>query len=190
MDALKLVLIVLVTFCSGFYFGCNRTQDSGMEQLSELALKGKQVFENKKCFSCHNLSEKKSETSAPDLSDPIFANDSMFVQAHLKFVDQSYMLNIKLTDQEIQAVSHYVAEIHRSKQKAVPEDKADKHCPVCSAAVSSEKASEENLFVDYLGTKYYFECKDCLNTFLKAPEIYSKIYEQNHENDSNSTSKL
>ncbi len=174
MDAYKLILIVLVSICLGFYLGCSRTQDSNMEQLSELAVKGKQVFEDKKCVSCHYLTEEKSESTAPDLSDPFFANDSMFVTAHLKFVDQSYMIDINLTELEILSVSRYVAEIHKSKQKAVPKDKADKHCPVCNAAVSSEKATNEKLYVDYLGMLYHFECKDCLNTFIKAPEVYSE----------------
>lgn len=119
-----------------------------------------------------------SESEAPVLADPFIANDSLFVQVHLKFVKSSDMPPVELSANEIRLLSRYVAEIHRAKYPSISEQKADVRCPVCYAFVSSQTALENKLYVTYLGDKYYFECPQCVDTFKKAPQAFIELSKQ------------
>lgn len=160
---------VLVSFLAALLIGCSGAKNDNAGQFSRIALQGKKVFETKNCGECHSTGEP-GKKEAPDLSNAFIANDSMFVQAHLKFLDESKMPAIEISGQEIQLLSHYIAELHRANHPTVSEEEADTHCPVCYAPVSVESATKEKLFTTYLGDKYYFECRECLATFEKAPE--------------------
>jgi YHS domain-containing protein/mono/diheme cytochrome c family protein len=172
-NAFYLVLISLMTV---LLIGCSGTSEKDASQFSEMALQGKKVFESKNCGECHSVGEPRADAQAPDLSNAFIANDSMFVQAHLKFVDNTKMPPIRLTDKDITLLSHYIAELHRAAHPTIPEEEADTHCPVCYAPVSIEKATTEKLFVSYLGEKYYFECHDCMEAFEKAPEAFIVLW--------------
>jgi len=154
----------------------------------ELAAQGKQLFEQYQCAKCHSEGGEAAtatitaDSVAPDLDDPFLANDSQFVKVHLRFVERTAMPPIRLSAKEINALSHYVAKIHREKHPSVPEEQADGYCPVCYAPVSSQQATAEKLFVTFRGDKYYFECKDCLTTFKKAPEAFLELLKQYQSN--------
>ncbi|MFQ5706544.1 MAG: c-type cytochrome [bacterium] len=158
------------------FIGCNSGGNDNTTRFSKTALQGKQVFESKKCGTCHSIGEARGDSTAPNLADPFIANDSMFVRAHLEFVEKTKMPPIELSDREMRLVSDYVAELHRANHPSVPEKEADTYCPVCYAPVASKQAVAENLFVSYLGDKYYFECQDCVKTFEKAPEAFLVLW--------------
>ena len=79
---------------------------------------------------------------------------------------------IKLSDEEIRLLSYYVAGLHADKHATVSIDKADARCPVCHAPVLIAEAVQANLHVDYLGEDFYFECRECLDAFLRVPEAF------------------
>lgn len=157
---------------------CTETQKEKSFVLSNNALKGKFIFEQKNCGKCHTLGDKGKPGKAPDLSRPILANDSLFVQTHLKFVKETNMPPIELTPEEIRLVSYYIAEIHAATHRMVDEENADTYCPVCYAPVNSEIARKSKLLLTYLGNTYYFECKECMNTFKEAPEAFLILWKE------------
>lgn len=154
----------------------------------ELAAQGKILYEQYQCAKCHFEGGEAAtvdivaDSVAPDLADPFLANDSQFVKVHLRFVDRTSMPPIRLSEKEINALSHYVAQIHRERYPSVPEEQADCYCPVCYAPVASQQATVDNLFVTFRGDKYYFECKDCQTTFKKAPEAFLELLKQYQSN--------
>ncbi|HEX9653943.1 MAG TPA: c-type cytochrome [bacterium] len=154
----------------------------------ELAAQGKILYEQYECAKCHvgdgetATADIIADSVAPDLTDPFLANDSQFVQVHLRFVDRTAMPPIRLSAKEIRALGHYVAQMHRQKHPSVPEEQADSYCPVCYAPVSSQQATAEKLFVTFRGDKFYFECKDCQTTFRKAPEAFLELLKQYQSN--------
>lgn len=159
---------------------CGQSKVPQSEPFSQMALRGKQVFEENECGKCHYIGEGEvaAEMEAPDLTHAFLANDSMFVQAHLKFVEKSNMPPISLTEKEIHQVSRYIGELHAAKYPTVSLDKADAMCPVCYAPVSIAQAKQNNLEVNFRDNKYYFECEDCLQTFRAAPEAYIELLRQ------------
>ncbi|RMF65859.1 MAG: YHS domain-containing protein [Calditrichaeota bacterium] len=177
--------MVLAGLSFGLLAGCVRQKErasSVSARFSALALQGKRVFEEKHCAECHTTGTARADSVAPDLSNPFLANDSMFVQTHLKFVERTKMPPLKLSDKEIRLLSYYVAELHRAQNETVSEAEADARCPVCYAPVKKEKALADDLFVSYLGTHYYFECEQCLETFRQAPEAFIELFRQ-YESD-------
>ncbi len=169
--------IYLIAFL--LVLGCRGTGEKGtpVVPMSQIAQKGKAVFEAKKCGRCHSIGKpiENPEMQAPDLTTPFLANDSMFVVAHLKFVDETKMPAIQLTDEEIKAVSHYIANLHASLHATVSAEKADTLCAVCYAPVLKSQAREKDLWYKYLDRTYYFECADCKKLFAKAPEAYRQL---------------
>jgi YHS domain-containing protein len=154
----------------------------------ELAAQGKMLYEQYECAKCHFESGQSAtvdilaDSIAPDLADPFLANDSNFVQVHLRFVERTAMPPLRLSAHEISALSHYVAQLHREKHPSIPEEQADNYCPVCYAPVSSEEATANNLYSTFRGDTYYFECKDCQATFKKAPEAFLELMKQYQSN--------
>ncbi|MFQ5823005.1 MAG: hypothetical protein ACE5JB_03020 [bacterium] len=182
----NILCVILLSIFAVLLIGCSRATNEEPSNFSAIALQGKKVFETKNCGECHSVGEPREDNKAPNLSSPIIANDSMFVQAHLKFVEKSKMPPIQLTEKEILLVSNYIAELHRVNYQSIPEEEADTHCPVCYAPVSKEKAKNENLYFSYLGEKYYFECQDCTEIFEKAPGAFLvlwKNYEEEKKKD-------
>jgi YHS domain-containing protein len=168
---------------AGMILGCGRSDGSGRE-LSKLAMQGKGIFELHDCSKCHYIGDEDVQGGAPDLASPFLANDSMFVRAHLKSIESSKMPPIELAENEIRALSHFIAELHRAKHPTISEDKADAHCPVCLAPV---KIDESRLSANFLGKKYYFECEQCQEAFQKAPEAFVELLEQ-HQGDTDDMS--
>ncbi|NIR47369.1 hypothetical protein GWO43_02695 [candidate division KSB1 bacterium] len=176
MSGKKLLIGALIVSLAGLV-SCTKSTDSeiDMASLSEAAMQGKEVFERHECIKCHAMGEARSDTSAPDLSDPFLANDSMFVEVHLKFAENTKMPPIELTDEEVRLLSHYVAQLHRAKHPSVSPEEADAFCPVCFAPVSTEQAEKDRLYVTFLDEKYYFECEECEKAFRKAPEAFREL---------------
>ncbi len=179
MQKQKTVAALLVLILAGVVVlqqirSSRRTITAG---LSDVALKGQQVFEQKRCYRCHSLGDpqRKLEMEAPDLTNPFLANDSLFVRAHLTFLEESRMPEIELNSDEIRWVSVYVAELHRAKHSALAPETEDTAGPVCNAPISKEKAMQEGLWFRYLEDTFYFECEECKAVFVQAPEAYRQI---------------
>ncbi len=157
---------------------CREQEALHPPRLSPLAQEGKAVFEARRCGKCHYLGDEAVASEAPSLLDPFLANDSLFVETHLRFVQQTKMPPVELTPREIKAVSHYVAELHRARYPSVPPEQADALCPVCYAPVSSRLARKQRLVVRYLDEPFFFECDTCLETFKKAPTAFRELLRQ------------
>lgn len=158
--------------------GCRSEQHEPLiaYQLSEKALQGKAIFEEKNCGRCHALEAGgATQTRAPDLTDPFLANDSLFVQAHLKFVEESTMPAIALSEKEIRLVSYFIAELHAATHRSASPALADTVCAVCYAPVAMEQAERDGLAFTYLQHRYYFECDRCKALFIEAPEAYRRL---------------
>ncbi len=107
-----------------------------------------------------------------DLTRPVIATDTMFVQTHLKFVEASQMPPIKLSEDEIHYLSYYVTSLHQLKYQHVAEENADTKCPVCQALIQKAVADSQNLSFVFADNKYYFECDECKYVFQQAPIAY------------------
>lgn len=164
------------------YSGCVDTK-SQLEiddtKLSANALNGKKIFENENCAKCHSLGKEvitvvhqRKEVIVPNLSDPFIAKEKSFVQAHFKLIEESDMPHVELTQEEIDLVSQFVAELHAAANATVSADQADTKCPVCGAPVLMESANQNEFWISYLDSTYYFECEACKETFNKAPEAF------------------
>ena len=169
MRTLMFVLLSLVLIA------CQKARQREEVALSPLARQGKEVFEAKECGKCHYVGDEVVSNEAPSLLDPFLANDSLFVATHLRFVEQTKMPPVELTPEEIHAVSRYVAELHRAHYRSALNEDADTVCPVCYAPVNSEKARSVDLWFQYLGQTYYFECQKCLATFKEAPTAFVEL---------------
>lgn len=178
MKSLKLLAAAVLGLSVVAMWACSGSDSSTPQQFSKIALKGKDVFETHRCNECHYVGDEEVLAEAPDLTDPFLANDSSFVLAHLKFVEESKMPPIDVTQEEMRQVSYYIAELHAAKHSATSEAEADARCPVCYVPVSKAQAEEENLVANFRDTKYYFECRDCLNAFESAPEAFIELLNQ------------
>ena len=169
LPALLLVFVMVLSRC-----GEKPSPSPEDQHLSAGALQGKTVFVAKKCGDCHILGDttKVPKMPAPDLSSPFLANDSLFVRAHLKVLEETRMPPVELMPEEIRLVSLYIAELHAARHATVADADADARCPVCNAPVASTQAEERGLRLEYLGKVYYFECPKCKNLFIDAPEAY------------------
>lgn len=167
--------VVLLAFLL-FMPACHKADQTARQQkFAKLAMQGKEVFEAQECNKCHYVGDAEVASPAPDLTDPLLANDSLFVQAHLKFVEMTDMPPVQLTQEEVKLLSFYIAGLHAAKYPTVRWDKADAFCPVCYAPVLIKQAEEAGLAVKFLGENYYFECQDCVNTFRRSPEAFIEL---------------
>ncbi len=130
MKPQKYLFAVFMSIAFITFMGCVQSKKSVEANFSELALQGKQVFEEKQCSKCHYIGDEKVESEAPNLTHPFIANDSLFVQTHLKYVEEPKMPPLELTSKEIHLLSFFVAELHRAKFPTVSEAEADARCPV------------------------------------------------------------
>jgi len=172
MKMIKNLVFVSILFLVA---ACSQTKEN---HFRKLALQGKQVFEDHNCGSCHNITGSQSDSLAPDLTNPIIANDSLLVQTHLKFIKESDMPAQSLTPKEIRLVSYYIAGLYNSTLPPIPKNEIDAYDAVCFAPVSKEKAKSANLYVRYLGTEYYFASQRTMDTFKDAPEAYAMLYKK------------
>ena len=169
---MKTIRYMMLGFTFLLFWGCGETsKDINTQNLSEVALKGKKIFEAKNCDVCHKISMER-DRSIPDLSHPFLANDSSMVQTHLKFVESSEMPPIELNNDEVTAISAYISELHVATQKPIPADQVDSSCPVCNAPVSTAIAEKEGLTATFFEETYYFECKECRGAFRHVPEAF------------------
>jgi mono/diheme cytochrome c family protein len=167
----------------GLFATCENSKSSRSERLVELAAKGKSVFEKNECGQCHYLGDEAVDAQAPDLTSPFLASDSLFVQAHLKFVKESQMPPINLDDGEIRALGYYISVLHSAKHRTVGPDERDHSCPVCFAPVSQAQALNNKLYAKFLANHYYFECSECLQAFKRAPEAFLDVWRQRAEGE-------
>ena len=88
-----LTLPSLVLFACVFIFtACTPTETNWDVDPTRLSAEGKlgmQIFKQKKCSTCHTMGrvnkaslDHAGELIVPDLSNPLIANDSLFVKAH------------------------------------------------------------------------------------------------------------
>jgi mono/diheme cytochrome c family protein/YHS domain-containing protein len=139
----------------------------------EIAL-GEKIFAEKECGKCHTngRSEVAAEMKAPDLTSAFLANDTIFVKAHLQFIELSSMPVLDLTPQETRALAKYVANLH-ARTKTDPNLKnPDGACPVCGAPLQIAKAQVDNLQAAHNAKVYYFDCADCKRLFERAANWY------------------
>jgi len=138
---------------------------------------GKKVFAQKECGKCHGGAglpsqgaAQQPEMKAPDLTSVFLAIDTVFIKAHLRFIELSQMPSIDLTQQEIDALAKYVASLH-AKAKTDPNlQNPDGACPVCGAPLKMAGA----LQAEYQGKSFYFECDDCKRLFERDAGWYAK----------------
>ncbi len=173
-----LFIVAGLSVLVGFVLSCGQTKKVETNGFSKVAMQGKQIFEDNKCNTCHYIGDEAVEADAPDLTNPLLANDSMFVRAHLTFIEASQMPPIEMTDEENRLLGHFIAELHASKQTVISTDESDAICPVCYAPVSMQQAIAEKLTTKMLGETYYFECDKCKRTFRKAPEAFIELLNQ------------
>jgi mono/diheme cytochrome c family protein/YHS domain-containing protein len=139
----------------------------------EIAL-GEKIFAEKQCGKCHSASAAMAEMKGPDLTSVFLAVDTVFVKAHLQFIELSAMPPLDLKPQEIAALTQYVATLH-AKAKVDPRLKhPDGACPVCGAALKQAEAMANGWQTDYQGKSYYFECSDCKRMFERDARWYAE----------------
>jgi YHS domain-containing protein/mono/diheme cytochrome c family protein len=140
----------------------------------ELAL-GEKVFIDKQCGKCHSSSDGSAvppEMRAPDLTSAFLANDTIFVKAHLQFIELSSMPPLDLTTEETNALTKYVATLH-ARSKTDPNLKnPDAACTVCGAPLKVSQAQAEGLQATFAGKTYYFDCVDCKRLFERDASWY------------------
>jgi YHS domain-containing protein len=145
--------------------------DSALQK--EIAL-GEKIFVEKECGKCHNGSDSvmAAEMKAPDLTSAFLANDTIFVKAHLQFIELTSMPPMDLTPDETRLLAKYVAHLH-AKSKTDPNLKnPDDKCPVCGAPLKISQAQAEALQVTHTGKTYYFDCADCKRMFERDASWY------------------
>ncbi len=168
-------IIIFIISCIGSFFifsGCTEANKSAATDFQKLAVTGKQLFKKHQCSKCHNDSTSVNQF-VPDLNRPFLAGNQVLVDLHLNNVDISFMPEVELTKQEINALSFYISTLHAAVQNTVSEDEADARCPVCYAPVSTANAKAAGLVYTFSDKEFYFECPDCLELFKKIPEPYS-----------------
>jgi mono/diheme cytochrome c family protein/YHS domain-containing protein len=159
-----------------FAAGCVEKNAPISGALEKQIALGEKVFAQKECGKCHvgaglpgQGALQQPEMKAPDLTSVFLAIDTVFIKAHLRFIELSQMPPIDLTQQEIDALAKYVASLH-AKAKTDPKlQNPDGVCPVCGAPLKMAGA----LQTEYQGKSYYFECEDCKRLFERDAGWYA-----------------
>lgn len=128
----------VVIFC----FACSDKSALVPSALQKEIALGERIFAEKQCSKCHTNGESTvpPEMKAPDLTSAFLANDTIFVKAHLKFIELSIMPPLDLTAEETNALAKYVAHLH-AKTRTDPNLKnPDGVCPVCGAPLQIARA--------------------------------------------------
>ncbi|MFQ5632114.1 MAG: c-type cytochrome [bacterium] len=179
----KLIYRTIIYAAIFFYIaGCEVPSEDlpiDASTLSETALKGKKIFDDKNCKKCHTLGkevmtviEQGKEVIVPDLTNPFIATDTSYVKTHLQFLEETDMPTIELSNDEIHLVSSFVAELHKATHGQEFLESAEATCPVCKANVSAEKTKEAGLWFTYLEETFHFECEACKKLFSEQPEVF------------------
>ena len=169
-------LIWLAVLCSMamLAFTCQEKPASVPSALQKEIALGEKIFVEKECGKCHltGASAVAPEMKAPDLTSAFLANDTIFVKAHLQFIELSSMPPLDLTPPEIRLLSKYVAHLH-AKTKTDPHLKnPDATCPVCGVPLQISKAATGDLQAAVDGKNYYFDCADCKRLFERDTNWY------------------
>lgn len=164
--------ICMLVFAAIVGISCGKSSEQTSNQHMDRLTHGKEIYVAKKCAFCHEDENLLARGKVKDLTRPVIAGDTMFVQTHLKFVEASQMPPIDLTNEEIQYLSYYITNLHQLKHQTVSEDIADAQCAVCNAMVQKAAADSQNLSFVFEGKSYYFECAECLYVFQQAPMAY------------------
>ena len=169
-----LILLAALISVAIFTFVCqNQPAPSPSALQKEIAL-GEKIFTEKQCGKCHTngISTVAAEMKAPDLTSAFLANDTIFVKAHLRFIELSRMPPLDLTAPEIEALAKYVAHLH-AKTKTDPQLKnPDGACPVCGAPLKLARAQAEALQTTLADQTYSFDCADCKHLFERDASWY------------------
>ncbi|MCA9735900.1 hypothetical protein KC799_27425 [candidate division KSB1 bacterium] len=168
---MKIKISFIASFCClVILFACSKSdkKDAAADPIAQ----GEEIYHAKKCAFCHENEEMLTKGEVKDLARPVIANDTMFVQTHLKFVNASTMPPVELTSQEIRFVSHYINHLHAQKNQTATAETADAKCPICGALVEKAEAIENGLSFTFEDSTYYFECAECLYVFQQAPAAY------------------
>lgn len=153
---------------------CQKPPMSTSHAVQKEIARGEKIFVEKQCGKCHTngASTAVAAMQAPDLTSAFLANDTIFVKAHLRFIELSSMPRLDLTAAEIKALTQYVAHLH-AKVKTDPRLKnPDSLCPVCGARLQAAQALSANLHMVVEGRNYYFDCVDCKNLFVRDMNWY------------------
>jgi YHS domain-containing protein len=178
MKKYHIVWLVAVSSVIIVAFTCQEKPTPVLTALQkELAL-GERIFAEKQCGKCHvgtnGASTVPAEMKAPELTSAFLANDTVFVKAHLQFIELSNMPPLDLTSEETNALAKYVATLH-ARAKTDPQLKdPDAVCPVCGAPLKISKAQAENLQAVYSDKTYYFDCADCKRLFDRDARWYEQ----------------
>lgn len=154
--------------------GCHKTAGPEMSARQKEIARGEKIFAEKQCSKCHvdAAGLAKAEMPGPELTSVFLAVDTVFIKAHLQFIELSEMPALDLTPEEIGALTQYVASMH-VKAKADPQLKhPDGVCPVCGAPLKIADAAAQGLQSHYEGKMYSFECADCKRMFERDAGWY------------------
>lgn len=156
--------------------GCNKTAGPVASARQKEITRGEKIFAEKQCNKCHvgAAGLAKAELPGPALTSVFLAVDTVFIKAHLQFIELSAMPALDLTPAEIGALTQYVASMH-VKAKADPQLKhPDGVCPVCGAPLKTADAAAQSLQSHYEGKTYSFECADCQRMFERDAGWYAE----------------
>jgi mono/diheme cytochrome c family protein len=155
-------------------FHCQEKPAPVPTALQQEIARGEKIFMEKQCGKCHidSSSAVAAEMPAPDLTSAFLANDTVFVKAHLRFIELSNMPVLDLTVEEINLLAKYVAHLH-AKTKTDPNLKnPDGACPVCGAPLQIARAQAGDLQMAHDGKTFYFDCADCRRIFERDAGWY------------------
>jgi YHS domain-containing protein len=155
---------------------CNEKPAPAPSVLQKEIALGEKIFVEKECGKCHLTGDSlvAPEMKAPDLTSAFLANDTIFVKAHLQFIELSSMPPLDLTPQETRLLAKYVAHLH-AKIKTDPNLKdPDGVCIVCGTPLKIAKAQAAALQTAYDGKAYYFDCADCERLFERSAIWYTQ----------------
>lgn len=157
-----------------FACACQKQPASLPQALQREIARGEKIFAEKQCGKCHTNggSAVAAEMQAPDLTSAFLANDTIFVKAHLRFIELSRMPKLDLTPAEVKALTQYVAHLHAKVNTDPLLKNPDGICPVCGARLQAAKAQAASLYVVVDGQNYYFDCADCQRLFERDTNWY------------------
>ncbi|MDZ7363271.1 MAG: YHS domain-containing protein [candidate division KSB1 bacterium] len=176
MNKSKALWLIAAAGAMIFAAGCVEKNPPMSGALEKQIAFGEKVFVQKECGKCHvgaglpvQAALQQPQMKAPELTSVFLAIDTVFIKAHLRFIELSQMPPIDLTQQEIDALAKYVASLH-AKAKTDPNLRdPDGACPVCGASLKMAGA----LQTSYQGQSYYFECEDCQRLFERDAGWYA-----------------
>ena len=174
MKKQHLIGLAALSCVAVFAFTCQKQSTALPQALQKEIARGEKIFAEKQCGKCHTngSSAVAAEMQAPDLTSAFLANDTIFVKAHLRFIELSSMPRLDLTPAEIKALTQYVAHLHAQVKTDPLLKNPDGVCPVCGARLQVSKAQAAGFAMAVYGKNYYFDCADCQRLFERDTNWY------------------